>query len=162
MSHSVVVELLVVDFHELCGVGDGLIVLHGATVRSPLHVDVHLCLLRLSLLGCDKNHTSGTTGTVEGGRSSVLQHGDALDIILWNVGEVAAIRSTVDNHKGFGVGIHRGDTTDVDGTLRSTWLTARSTNLQTRDGTNEGVGYVGGDFLAQFLRPHHGGRTCKR
>ena len=123
IGNSIVVELLVINLHKLCWIGDGLIILDCTAVGTPLHIDVDNSIRTLSFLSGNQNHTSGTTGAIKGCRGSIFQDGDTLNILLRNVRQTSAIGSTIYDNKRLGVGIHRCDTTDVNTTLGSTWLT---------------------------------------
>ena len=159
VAGGIVVQLLVVGLYELVGVSNGLILLDGARVGTPLHVHIDLRCSSRTLLGGHQDHTGGTTGTIQSCRGSILQNSDALDILRRNVQKTRAVGRTVDNDQRINVGIHRGKTTDGDMTAVGTGRTAGTVNLQARNGTHEGVLHIGRDLLTQFVSAYDSSRT---
>ena len=113
-----VVELAVVSLVVLAGILDDIILLDGAGVGIPLHVYRNLGLASTAFLGGDDDHTGGTTGTIEGRRSSIFQDRYRLDIVSRNRRQVAGVGGTVYDDQRVGAGVHRGNTTDVDAAAR--------------------------------------------
>ena len=74
-------------------------------------------------LGGDDDHTVGTTSTIEGSRSRILEHREALDVLLVDRCQIATIGRTVHDDERSVARIDGGDTTDADGgsaTIRTT------------------------------------------
>ena len=92
--HSLVVGLIV-----LSRVGDDIIARDEAAVATPLGIEPHLSVLSstLGLLGCDDDHTIGTTVTVDGTGRSILQHRHRLDILRVDRSHALIHRHTVDH-----------------------------------------------------------------
>ena len=95
-------------------------------LEAHIGIVVHSHLTSLTTLGGDEHDTIGTTATVDGGRGSVLQHVDALDVAGRNIGDaadgetvyyikrcvVAGDRTTTthaDDDLGVGVALRHGD-----------------------------------------------------
>ena len=119
-------------------------------------VDAHITVVGqtrlsgLTFLGGDDDYAVGTLRTVDGGRGSVLQDFDALDVRRCDVGEVGALHAVDDEERLVGnvVGeliLHVGErtlTTDVDGHARS-GTTGVTGDVQARNLTLQGFHGVG-------------------
>ena len=68
------------------------------TLPAVREVIVDLCLSYLTLLGGYENYTVGSTGTIDGTRSSILKHLDTLDIT-----RVEIVETTLDRHAVYDV-----------------------------------------------------------
>ena len=68
------------------------------TLPAVREIVVDLCLAHLTLLGGYENYTVGSTGTIDGTRSSILQHLDTLDIT-----RVEIVETTLDRHTVYDV-----------------------------------------------------------
>ena len=143
----------------MAGVVDGLIVLHGAAVGTPLDVHADAGLLVLAGLGSDKDDTRRAARTIQGGGSGVLQHRDGGDVALRDVAQRGGIRRTVHDDERLRAQRQRRDASDVDAGIARTRSTRTATHLEARRGAHQGVGHVGGDVFLQILAVQHGGRT---
>ena len=63
------------------------VILLGNLLPAVVGVVADLYLTGLTALGGHQDNTVGTTATVDGGRRSVLQHGDVLDVVGRNVAD---------------------------------------------------------------------------
>ena len=103
-------------------------------------------LSRAALLGCDDNHTVRCTRTVDGGSRSILQHGEALDIVRVNhrqrVGKslhtIVVHSQTVNNDQRVIGCVKRRTTTDTN-------LCATTRSTVVRDNAN--TGYLTADHV---------------
>ena len=104
-SHSVGI-VSIVGCEELSeGIGIEHVDLLGYGLHRTCHVDVYARLRTcLTLLGGNQNHTVRSTATIDGGCRSILQDGEALDVVrvngVQNVTTADACstdRQTVDN-----------------------------------------------------------------
>ena len=144
-------------------VGDGLIVLHRTGVGTPLHVDIDLGDLVLAGLCRDDDDTGGTARTVEGSGSGVLEDGHRLDVLLRDVVQRGAVGRSVDDDKGLGLRVERGDTADLElGVFRPARRAHAAAQLESRRTAHEGIGHVGRHVLRQFFRTEHGCRPGER
>ena len=148
----VVVILSVYRFVILARVVDGLIVLHGTAVGTPLHVHVDLRLLVLSAFGGDQDDTGSATRAVQRCGSGILQHCHRFDVLLRNVAQRCAVGSAVHNNQRVGCGVHGGDTTDFNASLACTGGTGTATKLKTGRASHQGVSHVGRDVLGELFR----------
>ena len=105
IAHVIVVQGLVIELVVLCGIGDAVVIDRGAAVGAPLGVERDGSLLGGALLGGDHDHTIGTTGTVQGVRGSVLEHGDAFHIVRVEIVPATVVGSTVDDDERLRVGV---------------------------------------------------------
>ena len=162
--HTLRVEVVVVE-SSVCQlivfgrVVNLVILLYGTAVGTPAHVYVDARCRLVTLLGGDDDDTGSTTGTVQSGRSGILQYRHRLDVLLRDVAQRRLIGSTIDNDQRVGLGIHRSNTADVDLTLVGTRSTRAATNLQARNRTGQCIGHVGGHVLVELGGTHHRGRT---
>ncbi len=104
------------DLHEVLRIH--LVVFGDGAVEDTLvhaHVEAHA--VALAALGGDQDHTVGSTVTVQGGGGGVLQHGEALDVVRVQVGDVTAERNAVDDIERGVVTGHGTDTADADGSV---------------------------------------------
>ena len=81
MGSTIVGKLCIVSLIILAWVGNNVIVLHGASVGTPLSINRNLGIAVLAALGGDNNHTSSTTGTIQSSRGGIFQNGNALDVV---------------------------------------------------------------------------------
>ena len=81
IGSTIVGKLCIVSLIIFAWVGNNVIVLHGAGVGTPLGINRNLGIAVLAALGGDNNHTSSTTGTIQGGRGGIFQNGNALDVV---------------------------------------------------------------------------------
>ena len=92
---SIVVQLTIVYLGILLGVGDDVIVLHGAARAAPFGLEVDVGFANVAFLCGNQDDTGGTTGTIQCCAGGILQHGDALDVLLRNIAQGSRIGSTV-------------------------------------------------------------------
>ena len=72
-----IVATCAVDLHHVAPrISDSLIVRNFTRVGTPTSVNSDNSLTCFTLLGSDKDHTIGTTGTVKSSGSSILKHCD--------------------------------------------------------------------------------------
>ena len=142
-------------------------------LRTGLHTvggtEVYLQIALLSLLGSDDDDTIGCTGTIDGCRRSILQHGHALDI-RWvdHTEEVAAVtRNTtllqwhaIEYDKRVVAGVQRGTTTHTDGTTRRGRTTVRH-DLHTRNLTIDQLLWRRNKTLVEVLCLHRSHGTSQ-
>ena len=83
--------------------------------------DAQLSLSLLSLTGLDEDHTIRTLNTVKRGRGSVLEDGDALDLIHVYGADVISLDTVYKNQRALAV--RCGRTTKVHCGTIDTWLT---------------------------------------
>ena len=158
----IIITILAINsFIILTRIVNCFIILNRTAIGTQLDIHVNLSLLVLTGLSGNKDYTGSTTRTIKSCRSSILQHGNILNIILRNVAQRSTVRSTVHNDKRFRICIQRSDTTDFDTTLTGTRSTGTTTKLKTRSGTNQSIGYVSGNVLGKFFRANHCCRTGK-
>ena len=84
MGSTIVGILCIVSLIILAWVGNNVIVLHGASVGTPLGINRNLGIAVLAALGGDNNHTSSATSTIQGSRGGIFQNGNALDVVGGN------------------------------------------------------------------------------
>ena len=108
---------------ELIGSQDGWLVLLEVEGDVAVVSDVrHTCCTR-TLLRRDENHTVGTTSTIDGSRTCILQHGDGLHVLRSDVAKVAT--SNTVNHDERTIACHE---------------RTRTTNLEVGHGVWVGIG----------------------
>ena len=132
--------------HELREVG-----IHAGT-HGTVVGDTGVALV--AFLGSDDNHAAGGLEAIDGGRSTVLQYGDALDIGRVNVVDIVH-RETV-HHVGHAVN----GATDAQGCLVQARFTGFLHGGDTGELTGQHLRNVGGRSLQEFiaLDGAHGGR----
>ena len=103
-------------------------VLHVGSVRRLLDLVVHVVLhlglaVTLRTLRGNQDNTVSTAGTVDGCRSSILQHVNALNVVGRNIVDVAYLHTIHDIQRVVRLG-DRTTTTDTNlsGTARTTVL----------------------------------------
>ena len=161
LVQSIVVEALVPHLVIFLRAGNHLVVRSGALVATPLGIYCDDSLVAfLCFLGGDKYHTVTTTGTIKGGGSGVLQHGDALHIDRVDVVETTIVRRTIDNNQRSVACIDGVDTTNTDARC-ATWLTRNVVDLDTRSLTLQSVDRVGHLHLVDIIRTDNCGRSCQ-
>ena len=153
----IVVKQGVVSLVELSGIGDHVVVHDGTGVDTHASVEVYLGVSAAAALGRHEDDTGGTTGAVQGGGGSVFQDSHGLDVVLRNVGQAGRIRSAIYNDERIHGRLHGCETANVDVTCAGTRSTGSALDLETRDGTDQGVGYVGRGTLLEIVGPNHGG-----
>ena len=94
---SVVVELTIVDLSILLRVGDDIVVLHSAAGATPFSFEIDVGFANTAFLGSNQDDTGSTTCTIQCCAGGILQHGDALDVLLRNIAQGSRIGSTVDD-----------------------------------------------------------------
>ena len=99
VAYIIIIESLVIGFVILGRVGDAVIIDGGTTVAAPLSLKADGSLLSLTLLGGNHDNTIGTTGTIEGVRCRILQHGDTLYIVRVEVVPAAIVWSTIHDNE---------------------------------------------------------------
>ena len=125
-----------------------------------LQVDLRL-VGGATALGGDNHNTSRGTVTIQGCRSSILQHRHALDIIRVQVCNVTIVDDTIDNIKRLVATVERTNTTNADVRL-GTWLTIGVVHLHTRSSTFKGTCYSRSDALLNLFRVDRGNGTSDR
>ena len=146
--HALPVEVAVVVLcvHRLvvfARVGDDVVILHGARVHAPLHVHVDHRVAGLRTLRRHDDYARCAAGSVQGGRSGVLEHGDRFDVGLRNVRQAGAVGRAVHDDERVRVGVHRADAADVDRARIGAGRARAAAHLQTGHGTHQRVHHVG-------------------
>ena len=113
--------------------------------------------LALGVAGGDDDDAVGAASTVDGGRGTVLQHVDGLDVFWGNRGEVAG--NTVDEHERLGGAVQGGSTAEHDGG-GSGRVTGGDGDLQAGDLALDELAGVDNGALDELIGFHalHGGR----
>ena len=130
-----VAQVLPAGLHELARVGAGIF-LDAARVDALVHLEVEAQFAGRTFLGGDEDDTVRSTVAVEGARSGILQHRQALDVGRIDVGDASAEGYAVHHIKGRTGAVHRADTADADigstarSSIRVVDLYARSAALQ--------------------------------
>ena len=174
---SLVVEIGLLKLCPFGGVEQVEVLAHTAQPDAVAIRDVGFLLTKFPFLGGDEDDTVGTTRTVDGGGTHVLQHFDALDVVGVDGGKrieaafdgsqpcpaggsVFVVDETIDHVKGFVAGIHRVAATDADAALCS-WLSAGCGHVQSghlsAQGSVEGAGCA---VLKHVCLDSHD-RTCQ-
>ena len=111
--------------------------------------DRHFVLDSRTVLGGDQDHTPCSTATVDGGRSGVLQDGDALDVVRVDEGEVGDFHAVEEDQRlvvtvdgTHTTDLHRRGCRQVVGVVR---------DRQARDDTLETFGHIGDRLAAECL-----------
>ena len=149
--------ILVVRHHILVGIKHIHALRHGLGLQ--IAIVAHHGLATFGILGGDEDYTIGTLRTVDGGRGSVFQHGDVLDVVRGKVAERTALE-TVDNDER-GVVTSDGATTTHADEHFGVGRTVGGGHLHTRELTSECFRDVGGRNGGQFVTTHGGYRTGK-
>ncbi len=103
--------------HVLPGIGNDVVLRHGARVRTPFGVHRDDRLGALAALGGDQNHAVGAAGAVDGRGCSVLEHGHRLDVGGIDRRYLTVVGNAVDDVERFVAGCQRPDAADADGRL---------------------------------------------
>ena len=109
-----VVELLEVSLVVLTGISDHVVLRNQTAVRTPLGIELDLCLLVTTLLGGDQHNTVSTTCTVDGTGRSILQHGHRLYVVRVDRVQRTIVRHTIEHDQRAVTSRHRTDTTHAD------------------------------------------------
>ena len=133
------------------------ILLLGNLFPAIISIVAHLCLAFLTALGSHQDNTVSTTATIDGGRRSVLQHGDVLNVIGRNVTDTLN-GETIDNVQRL---VRLGDRTTATHTnlnfsIRRTFSCC---NLHTNHLTRQGLRSVGNRYCLQGIATYRGHRT---
>ena len=124
-------------------------------LEAHLLGEAHLHSASLTTLGGHEDDTIGTTHTVDGSGSRILQHGDALDRESIEEGEVT-LHVIHDDQRRTSTTIHGTDTTDIHIGLTPSWLRLRLIGLHTRERRGEGILEHGDWVLLQLRTGHYG------
>ena len=117
-------------------------------------------LTSLTLLGGHQDHTVSSTGAIDGCRSSILQHVDALDVARIQTIQTIICSTTGDsvNHEQWGTGTHGTHTTDVH--LKALSRLSRCLcNVHTRSAGLHSAQSIGGVQLGDIITLHLNGST---
>ena len=102
----------------------------------------------LALFGRDEDHAVGSTGTVDGRRTGVLEDLDRLNVVGVEVGERAL--GAVDDHKRRAGAVERSTAAENDG-RRSARVTGDLLHAEASHGAGEGLSrigvHTGGDYV---------------
>ena len=141
--------LLGVHHRELLGLLGSYICIIGNLRLGALH----------TFVGRDEDDTVGASGTVDSGRSGVLEDVHALDVAGADFGKVAHEGDTVEDDKGI-VGCREGSlTTDTD--LHALARLGRClAHIDTGDTALEGVADIVGRHSAEVVSVHRCDRSC--
>ena len=93
-SHTIVLQVQPLSLHPLVGT-QAVVLGDTAHVDTLLHVECHVHLALLTLLGSDQDHTVRSTVTIQSSRSSIFQNRHALDVLRVQVRDITIIRHTI-------------------------------------------------------------------
>ena len=155
---GIAIKSLVIGLVVTARIADDIIVAGTLHVGTPLCLEVNLgILVTLTCLGSNDDNSVTATCTVQGCRSSILQHSHALHIHGVDVIPTAIVWTAVQHNQRIIAGnIHRIETTDTDGRSGAR-LTRCIKNLHTGSLTLQGVKCICNLHLADFLAVQNSG-----
>ena len=129
-------------FVVLGRISNVVIVTSSARVRTPLCINSDRGCTFLTILGSDDDNTIGTTCTVKGSRSCILQYSHRCNILWVDRVHISIKRSTIYNNQRLAISVNRTDTTNTNLEICNTWLASSRIDLDTRYLTCQGLYWV--------------------
>ena len=152
------IERAIERLEVFAGIGDNVVIAQGTRVATPASVKSDLRSTFFTFLGGNHDDTIGAASTIEGCRSGILEHGDALDIAGGDVAHRAVIGETVDHIKRSCGTVDRADAADEHARTYAGLAVGRH-GLHTGHLTGKCIGDIGHKSVLQLVGLNYGSRT---